>query len=60
MEEALEQLSTTVLLALSHLYRCCLLVSVACRLVVLAYLRKCAADEDDDDAAALLKMSYLL
>lgn len=54
----LQESSTTVLLSLSHLYCCCLLVSIACGLVVLAYSNKCAAEADD--AAALLKINYLL
>lgn len=54
----LQELSTTVLLSLSHLYGWCLLVSVECRSVVLAYSNKCAAEADN--AAALLKINCLL
>lgn len=54
----LQELSATVLLSLSHLYHWCLLVSVVCRSVMLAYSNKCATEADD--AAALLKINCLL
>lgn len=47
-----------VFLSLSHLYCRCLLVSVVCCSVVLAYSNKCAPEAYD--AAALLKINCLL
>lgn len=54
----LQELSFTVLLSLSHLYCWCLLLSIACYSVVLAYSNKCAAEVDN--AAALPKINCLL